>query len=130
VSAWAQGGPPLTIELRGLAFEARHGVLADEREQGQRFSLDLRLVPLGAAACETDRLADAVDYGEVATVAVELATRRAYDLLERVAAVVGDGLLTRFPLERVSVTVHKPQAPLSVPFSDVAVTVTRVRAVD
>ena len=119
---------PLVIELRGLPFFAYHGVRDYEQEQGQRFVLDLLLVPRSARACETDRLADAVSYSEVADAALELATVRRYDLLERLAAAIGDGLLTRFPLERAVVTVHKPSAPIKHAFGDVAVTVQRVSA--
>jgi dihydroneopterin aldolase len=119
---------PLVIALRGLSVRAHHGVHAWEQEGGQRFVLDLELVPRSAAACETDRLSDAVDYGELAAAAVEAATRRRYALLERLAAAVGDTLLTRFPLERVLVTVHKPGAPIEQPFDDVSVRVERVSA--
>jgi dihydroneopterin aldolase len=119
---------PLRIELQGLEVHAHHGVYAEEQEHGQRFIFDVTLVPVSARACETDRLSDAVDYGAVAAVVVRTATQRRYDLLERLAAVIGDTLLARFPLERVTVTVHKPEAPIQHPFSDVVVTVERVAA--
>ena len=50
-----------------------------------------------------------------------------FDLIERLAAHIADALLARMPLERATVTVHKPDAPLGLEFDDVAVTVTRVR---
>jgi dihydroneopterin aldolase len=118
---------PLTIEVRGLALHAHHGVHDHEREQGQRFVLDLVLVPRSTLACETDRLADTVSYGDAARVAVEIATSMRFDLIERLAAHVADTLLARMPLERATVTVHKPDAPLGLEFGDVAVTVSRVR---
>jgi dihydroneopterin aldolase len=120
--------PPLTIEVRGLAVHAHHGVHEHEREHGQRFLLDLALVPRSALACETDRLGDAVSYGDAARLAVEIATSRRFDLIERLAAHIADGLLARLPLERATVTVHKPDAPLGLEFDDVSVTVSRVRA--
>jgi dihydroneopterin aldolase len=119
--------PPLTIEIRGLALHAHHGVHDHERENGQRFLLDLVLIPRSGLACETDRLADAVSYGDAARLAVEIATSTRFDLIERLAAHVADALLARLPLERATVTVHKPDAPLGLDFDDVAVTVTRVR---
>jgi dihydroneopterin aldolase len=118
---------PLTIEVRGLALHAHHGVHDHEREQGQRFVLDLVLVPRSTLGCETDRLADTVSYGDAARVAVEIATSMRFDLIERLAAHVADTLLARMPLERATVTVHKPDAPLGLEFGDVAVTVSRVR---
>lgn len=119
--------PPLTIVVRGLALHAFHGVHDHERENGQRFVLDLELTPRSAMACETDRLGDAVSYGDAARIAVEIATSTRFDLIEALAARIGDALLARLPLERATVTVHKPEAPLGLDFDDVSVTVTRVR---
>jgi dihydroneopterin aldolase len=121
-------GHPLQIELRGLTVHAHHGVYPEEQEKGQRFVIDVLLVPLSARACESDRLDDAVNYGEVAGVVVRTATERRYDLIERVAAVIGDTLLARFPIERVRVSVHKPEAPIKHSFDDVIVSVERVKA--
>jgi dihydroneopterin aldolase len=118
---------PLTIEVRGLVVYAHHGVHEHEREEGQRFLLDLALVPSSALACETDRLGDTVSYGDAARMAVEVATSTRFDLIERLAAHIADALLARMPLERATVTVHKPDAPLGLEFDDVAVTVSRVR---
>ena len=119
--------PPLTIEIRGLAIHAHHGVHEHERESGQRFLVDLVLIPRSGLACETDRLGDAVSYGDAARLAVKTATSTRFDLIERLAAHLGDVLLAQLPLERATVTVHKPDAPLGLAFEDVSVTVTRVR---
>jgi dihydroneopterin aldolase len=118
---------PLTIEVRGLTVHAHHGVHSDEREHAQRFVLDLVLVPRSSLGCETDRLGDTVSYGDAARVAVDVATSTRFDLIERLAAHVADTLLARLPLERATITVHKPEAPLGLEFDDVAVTVSRVR---
>jgi dihydroneopterin aldolase len=95
---------PLTIEVRGLTLHAHHGVHPDEREHGQRFVLDLVLVPRSSLGCETDRLGDTVSYGDAARVAVEVATSMRFDLIERLAAHVADTLLARMPLERATIT--------------------------
>ncbi len=62
----APADEPLTIEVRGPAVHAHHGVHDHEREHGQRFLLDLALVPRSALGCETDRLGDTVSYGDAA----------------------------------------------------------------
>ena len=118
---------PLTIEVRGRTVHAHHGVHSDERDHGKRFVLDLVLVPRSSLGCETDRLGDTVSYGDAARIAVEVATSTRFDLIERLAAHVADALLARLPLERATITVHKPEAPLGLEFDDVAVTVSRVR---
>jgi dihydroneopterin aldolase len=116
---------PLVIEVIGLPVFAHHGVREHEKRDGQRFVIDLRLEPESAAGCETDRLEHTVSYSEAARIAVDAASRRRYDLVERLAAAIGDTLLAQLPLRRVTITVHKPSAPLAQPFADVVIRVIR-----
>ena len=113
------------VDIVGLEVFAHHGVHAHERRNGQTFLFDVRLECSSAAAERTDDLADAVDYGAVANRVVELARGGPYDLLERLAAVIADDLVVGYPVDAVTVTVHKPQAPIPHPFADVTVTVRR-----
>jgi dihydroneopterin aldolase len=120
--------PDLAIEVLGLAVHAHHGVREHEKRRGQRFLIDLVLVPLTAAGCESDLLEDTVSYSDAANLAVEIATGQRFDLIERLAAVIADGLLAGFPLAQATVRVHKPAAPIKHPFDDIVVTVTRTHA--
>jgi dihydroneopterin aldolase len=96
----------ITIELRGLRVFGRHGVLPEEREQGQDFIFDVDL-DVGDRGV-SDRLEDAVDYRAVARTVVEVSDAHAYDLLEALATAVADELLRRFAAERAFVRVTKP----------------------
>jgi dihydroneopterin aldolase len=112
------------IEIIGLEVFAHHGVHDFEREEGQPFLFDIRLE--GSPAAErSDRLEDTLDYGAVCDRVVEIAEGGPYNLLERLAAVVADDLLAGFAASSVTVTVHKPKAPIGHPFADVRVTVHR-----
>lgn len=115
----------LGILIEGIEVFAHHGVLPEEREQGQPFRFDVELVPVSDRACDTDDLADAVDYGAVAARVCAIAGGEPVDLLERLGDLIARDLLGAFPVERVRVAVHKPEAPLGVPFRDVVVTVER-----
>ncbi len=109
-----------TIELRGLELHGRHGALAHEREQGQRFLFD---VELDVPPPPRDDLDDAVDYRAVAATVREVSGARAYVLLESLAAAVADALLERFPATRVRVRVRKPDVELDPPVEWSAVSV-------
>ena len=115
------------IRIEGIEAFAHHGVLPEERERGQAFRFDVELVPTSDRACDTDDLADAVDYGAVAARVHAIATGDPVDLLEHLADRIAADLLAAFPVERVSVAVHKPEAPIPVAFGDVVVTVERAR---
>ena len=112
------------IEIRGLAVFAHHGVHEHERRDGQPFLFDVRMA-VAAAAGASDRLEDAVDYGAVCALVVELAQGGPYNLIERLATVIADRIAESFPVAWVEVTVHKPQAPVPHPFADISVTVRR-----
>lgn len=118
------------ISLTGVRARGYHGVLDAERREGQDFLVDVHLgLDLGPAAASDD-LRRTVDYAEVAALVVQVVEGEPFDLIERVAGVIADRVLGAQPLvERVAVTVHKPQAPVGVPFGDVAVTVHRRRDV-
>jgi dihydroneopterin aldolase len=96
----------VSIELRDLRLHGRHGVYAREKERGQDFVFDVQL-DVGERGL-SDRLEDAVDYGEVASTIREVSDARSYDLLEALATAVGDELLRRFGAERAVVRITKP----------------------
>ena len=107
------------IELYGLEVFGYHGVLEQERRDGQPFLYDLRL-DVGDAGAD-DRLEGAVDYRDVVAAVQELSAARRFDLLEALASAVADELLARFPVSHVVVRVRKPQVALPVEFSAVTV---------
>jgi dihydroneopterin aldolase len=107
-----------TIELYGLELRGYHGVLEEERRDGQRFLYDIWLdVGDGVAS---DRIEDAADYREVIACVREV-NDVPRQLLETLAAAVADALLARFDLERLRVRVRKPDVALPVEFSAVTV---------
>lgn len=116
------------IRLTGLRATAHHGVFEHERRDGQVFVIDVVVrLPLGPAAAGDD-LAATVHYGELAEAVVAAVESDPVDLIETVAERVA-GVALGFPAaHEVVVTVHKPGAPIAVPFDDVSVTITRRRA--
>lgn len=116
------------IDLVGLDTFAHHGVFADERENGQRFVIDATVAVDLAAAAAGDELARTVHYGELAEAIVAAVERDPVDLIETVAERVAAVVLTFAGVSATRITVHKPNAPIEVPFGDVSVTVVRVAA--
>ncbi|NEG55825.1 2-amino-4-hydroxy-6-hydroxymethyldihydropteridine diphosphokinase [Bifidobacterium platyrrhinorum] len=117
-----------TITLTGVRANGTHGVLDFEHERAQPFVVDATLHLDLAAAGRSDALADTVDYGRAAKAIVAVIEGAHVDLIEKLAQDIADALLAIDPIRTVDVTVHKPHAPITVPFDDVAVTITRSRA--
>jgi dihydroneopterin aldolase len=115
------------IDLIGLEVMARHGVFASEKVQPQKFVLDVSVFADLSAAGESDDLADTIDYGSLAGQIHEVVSTESHSLIETVAARVAEVALADGRIEKVLVTVHKPEAPVGLPFVDVAVTIERSR---
>ena len=116
------------IVLTGLRARGHHGVLAVEREQGQDFVVDVVLHLDLAPASRSDDLSRTVHYGLLAEAVVADVRGEPLDLIEALAERIAQTCLRHAAVDEVEVTVHKPEAPITVTFSDVAVTLTRSRA--
>lgn len=117
------------LELTGLEVFAHHGVFDFERENGQLFVIDVRLWLDTAAAASGDDLERTVHYGVLAEQITAAVAADPVDLIETLAERVAGVVLSHAPVQRVRVVVHKPDAPITVPFGDVSITITRRRAV-
>jgi dihydroneopterin aldolase len=115
------------IELRGLAVRGNHGVFDHERRDGQDFVVDVTVWLDLAAAAVSDDLADTVDYGALAQLAADVVAGPPRNLIETVAAEIADAVMADERLQAVEVVVHKPDAPIPLTFSDVAVVARRSR---
>lgn len=115
------------LTITGLEVFAHHGVFDFERENGQRFVIDVELALDTSAAAGDDDLAQTVHYGELAVEISEAVAADPVDLIETLAERVAGVVLAHPPVERVRVVVHKPDAPIPVPFADVSITIVRHR---
>jgi len=104
------------VELAGLELFGHHGVLEEEKENGQTFWYDLEL-EVGEWGTN-DRIEDAVDYRLVVEVVREVNEQR-FELLEALASSVAETVMSRFALARVKVRVRKRPAGLPVEYSAV-----------
>ncbi|WP_436762654.1 dihydroneopterin aldolase [Streptosporangium sp. V21-05] len=116
------------ISLKGLRVHGRHGVLAAERELGQEFVVDVTLFLDTAPAAAGDDLTRTVHYGELAEDLAGVVGGEPVDLIETLAQRLADVCLARELVQVAEVSVHKPAAPIPLPFDDVIVTITRGRA--
>lgn len=116
------------ILITGIRVRGFHGVHAEERRDGQDFVVDVALHVSTAAAAASDDVRDTVHYGVLTRRIAAAVSADPVNLIETVAERVAALALGFDGVERVRVTVHKPDAPIPVPFEDVAVVVDRRRA--
>jgi dihydroneopterin aldolase len=116
-----------TIRLTGVRARGHHGVFDAERADGQDFVVDVAVEVDARAAASSDDLERTVHYGVLAEQVVAEIERDPVDLIETLAERIAAVVLTHGAAIATEVTVHKPQAPITVPFDDVSVTIRRTR---
>lgn len=115
------------VFVRGIEFYAYHGFSDEEQKIGHRYSLDLDARIKGLAP-RTDVLSDTVDYGALATAAVEFAQSNQYRLVESLTFDLGIHLLRKFDsIEVLTLTLVKrlPPAPVIASEAGVSITLTQ-----
>ena len=115
------------ISLTGITAFGHHGVYESEREQGQRFVVDVSCTLDLSPAASADELGQTIDYGALAQAVAVDVERDPLNLIEALADRIALTCLRYDAVQCVEVTVHKPQAPMPVDVADVAVTLTRSR---
>ena len=113
------------IALTGLRVRGHHGVLPEERRDGQDFLVDVVLRLDLRAAAASDDVTDTVHYGELAERLASVVSGEPVDLIETLAERLAAVCLEDDRVEQAEVTVHKPSAPIALDFADVSVTVVR-----
>jgi 7,8-dihydroneopterin aldolase/epimerase/oxygenase len=115
------------LALRGLRAFGHHGVFEYERRDGQEFVVDAVLGVDTEAAGRADDLSLTVDYGRLSQQLVDAVGSEPVGLIETLAQRLADVCLAQPLVKWVELTVHKPQAPIEVPFDDVTLTIHRRR---
>ena len=114
------------IEIKGIKSFGYHGVLESEKVTGQDFYVDVVLEVDLTRASITDDVADTINYAEVTDLVVAEITGDRVSLIEKLAGNIADRIkATYLQAATVSVTVHKPQAPVNAQVKDISVTINR-----
>jgi dihydroneopterin aldolase len=114
------------ITVTGIKAFGYHGVLPHEAIEGQGFTVDLVVTLDLRAASLSDDLTQTINYADLAQIAHDNIVGERVQLIERLAGKIAEEISSAYPqITSVSVTVHKPHAPVTVDFEDISVTITR-----
>jgi dihydroneopterin aldolase len=115
----------VTIGVSGICLQSRVGVTDEERAVERTLMVDVELVPRTVDGLRSDDLAGTVDYARVVQLVSEVVTGAEYRLIERIAALLCDRLVSDLAISQVTVTVRKPAPPVDTPVTDAWARVTR-----
>ena len=111
------------IEIKGLKVEACHGVHEEEKRSPQPFVFDIKLFLDCVKASNSDDIFSTVNYSEVSHLVYDYCKGNTFNLIEKLSYGAAMLIAEKYPaLNAVEVTVHKPHAPIGLPFDDVCIT--------
>jgi 7,8-dihydroneopterin aldolase/epimerase/oxygenase len=95
------------IFIRDLRLDTRIGAYEFERRQPQTLQFEIEIGRPSIAACETDRLADTIDYAAVVKAIQGVLADHRFHLLEPLAEKLADVLLSSFAAAWIRLEVTK-----------------------
>ncbi len=114
------------IIIKDLEIFAYHGVLEEEKRNGQPFIVTAELFLDLREAGIKDDLSKTVNYAEVCQLISDTMTKEKFDLIEAVAEAVAGAILLRFEMiKEVHLIISKPMAPIPMTFDTVCVDIVR-----
>ncbi|MBP2623599.1 2-amino-4-hydroxy-6-hydroxymethyldihydropteridine diphosphokinase [Streptococcus oricebi] len=114
------------LRIKDLEVYAYHGLFGAEKELGQRFVLDLILDYDMTRAAQTKDLSASIHYGELAEQLTRWCQAEKEDLIETLAYHLINQIFFHYPLvEKVSLEVKKPWAPIPLPLDTCSVKLER-----
>ena len=117
--------PTDTVFIKGLRTEAVIGVYDWEQQITQPLIVDVVMHTNLNRAIASDCLDDAVDYAKVSECIRQWVTGSRFALIESLAGYLIECLLQQFTVDKVTLTIYKPEA---VTYADtVGITLTRHR---
>ncbi|MDE6614788.1 MAG: 2-amino-4-hydroxy-6-hydroxymethyldihydropteridine diphosphokinase [Clostridia bacterium] len=115
------------IDIHNLTVNATHGVFDKEKVNQQPFVFDCSIDYDFEKAAVNDDLALTLDYGNIMQDITDFCRSNCFDLIETLCYRTAQMLMDKYPIDGISLTVKKPQAPVDLPFENVSVSVSLKR---
>ena len=106
------GSKTYTTRLHNLVVYAYHGVHPEEKTLGQRFEIDIEFTLANPPQPWRDDLQSTVSYVNLNRLAVRIAEREKFDLVETLADLLVEEVRQHSLIASVTVRVRKPSVPI------------------
>ncbi len=111
------------IEIKDLKVDAIHGVLDSEKTKTQPFIFNIAMDVNFIEAAKKDDLSKTISYCDVMQDVKDFATQNSFNLIETLSYRCALMLMNKYrQIEKINVTVSKPEAPFDMPFKTVQTT--------
>ncbi len=118
-----------SIIIQNLKIFAYHGVHSEEKKHGQNFYIDSVLYISPKIKHTTDKINNTISYSEAISEIKKIMSETSFDLIETVAEKISLKLFKKYSLlEKLELTIKKPEAPIMEQFDYVAIKIIRTRS--
>jgi len=115
------------IKILNLKLAGKHGVYDFEKKKEGVFELDIFLYLNLKNAIISDNLKDSVDYSKIVELVKKIFSDNDCNLIEYVAGRICEGILKKYPIQKVIIKIRKPHAPIDADLDTVEVEIERKR---
>ena len=117
---------PLTIQVEGINVYGTHGVYEQEKKKGQEFRIDLQIELreniLNFENYKSESFDNSVNYENLVNEVINVSDNNSFDLIETFAYEILNSLRKYNNISKATVTIHKPNSPLTELVEDISVT--------
>jgi dihydroneopterin aldolase len=99
----------MTIYIRGLIVEGKHGWHEHEKTTPQKFSVSVEL-ELETQAGQTDKLEDTVNWSETRAKIIDIVENSSFNLIEKLAQTIAQEMVKNSLVKKSTVEVDKLEA--------------------
>ena len=118
-----------TLIIKNLKIFAYHGVNEEEKINGQNFLIDAEIFTDKLVGYKDDKLENVLNYSKLVKEISAFFKKRSYDLIEKAAESTAKHLIQTFPqINEITLTVKKPEAPISADLEYFAIKISRKRS--
>ncbi|MEE8335049.1 MAG: dihydroneopterin aldolase [Candidatus Neomarinimicrobiota bacterium] len=98
--------------MKNMVFYGYHGVSDSEKNLGGKFEIDLDLDLDLKKACLTDNLEDTVNYESIYKTVDSCINQKKFYLIEALASSIAERIFNKYAVEKLTIRVRKPHAPV------------------
>ncbi len=113
------------IKISNLRLNGKHGVYDFEKKKERVFELDIYMYINLRDALLSDDLNDSVDYSKIVELVKKIFAENDCNLIEYLAGRICQGILEKYPIQKVVIKIRKPHAPINADFDTVEVEIER-----
>ena len=116
------------IIIKNLKIFAFHGVHDHEKQNGQNFYIDA-VLHANIGNIFEDNINNTISYSDAIKYIKKIMTEKSFDLIETAAENISKKMFEKYPLlEKLELTIKKPEAPINETFEYVGIKIIRSRS--